>query len=230
MSGKMPHRSSCRTAPRMRACVDNMSVPYAPLSTSMTRAPARASNMAVAAPAQRAPTTIASTFMVLPVRVVRTGSCSSELRCPAPMNTAMHHHDPSVRGDADVDRNTVGEHVEDGRSGHTLLDDAAQLFGGRIARDVKADSDPLVAVSDLVRQSENAQQIDVAFYPRLDGGERHPANRGDVTDASCDAGGQRVQQEFDRRRSAIEANQDRGMVGTVAELRDVSVFAPCPAE
>ena len=41
MVGSTPQRSSCRTAPRMSACVDTMSVPYTPLSTSSTRAPAR---------------------------------------------------------------------------------------------------------------------------------------------------------------------------------------------
>src|SRR4029434_6835533 len=63
MLGRSPQRCSCRTAPRINAWVESVSAAYAPLSTSSTRAPARASNRAVAAPAQRAPTMTASTLM-----------------------------------------------------------------------------------------------------------------------------------------------------------------------
>jgi hypothetical protein len=44
----------------MSACVDSVSVPARPASTSSTRCPARASSIAVAAPAHRPPTTIVS--------------------------------------------------------------------------------------------------------------------------------------------------------------------------
>src|SRR5262249_58937266 len=150
--------------------------------------------------------------------------------CPAPMNTVARSTSPSVSRDADVDRNAVREHIEHRRTGNTLLDDSAQFFGGRIARNLKTDSDPFVAVSNRCRQSEDALEIDVAFNPRLHRGERHPANRGDVADARRNTRGQCMQQEFDRRRSAVESNQDRGMVRAVAELRDVTVFSACAAE
>src|SRR6058998_823414 len=55
-----PHRCSCTTPVRMSAWVDNVSEPEAARSSSATRRPARARSMAVAAPAQRAPTTTTS--------------------------------------------------------------------------------------------------------------------------------------------------------------------------
>jgi hypothetical protein len=44
----------------MSAWVDSVSLPYRPRSTTSTRWPARASSIAVAAPAHRAPTTMTS--------------------------------------------------------------------------------------------------------------------------------------------------------------------------
>ena len=58
--GSTPHRWSCMTPARMRACVDNVSLPRRLRSMTRTRSPARASSRAVAAPATRAPTTTTS--------------------------------------------------------------------------------------------------------------------------------------------------------------------------
>jgi hypothetical protein len=55
-----PHRDSRTTLPRMSAWVDSVSAPYRPRSTSSTRSPRRASSIAVAAPATRAPTMMTS--------------------------------------------------------------------------------------------------------------------------------------------------------------------------
>src|SRR5262245_30148592 len=55
-----PQRESCMTAGRIKACVESVSEPYAWRSTASTRSPASASNIAVAAPAQRTPTIITS--------------------------------------------------------------------------------------------------------------------------------------------------------------------------
>src|SRR4051812_20939378 len=80
MAGNTPQRCSCRTAPRMSACVDIVSEPYWPFSRRITRAPARASNSAVAAPAQRAPTITASTLIIgPPLGHARTGQRTSDL-------------------------------------------------------------------------------------------------------------------------------------------------------
>src|SRR5687767_2263848 len=60
MLGSTPHRCSCMTAPRISAWVESVSLPLAPLSTTRTRAPARASGTAVPAPAHRPPTMMTS--------------------------------------------------------------------------------------------------------------------------------------------------------------------------
>ena len=59
-SSSRPHRDSCTTPPRTRPCVDRVSLGKRDRSTRATSWPARASSIAVAAPAQRAPTTTTS--------------------------------------------------------------------------------------------------------------------------------------------------------------------------
>ena len=55
-----PHRESWRTPARMKPWVETVSVPGRARSTTATRRPARASSMAVPAPATRPPTTTTS--------------------------------------------------------------------------------------------------------------------------------------------------------------------------
>ena len=55
--------------------------------------------------------------------------------------------------------------------------------------------------------------------------KRHAAGRGDVADAGGDARGQSVQEEFDGRRTTILTDEHGGMIGTVAELGLMRVFA-----
>src|SRR4029453_13139184 len=115
-------------APRISACVDVVSEPYTPLSTRSTRAPARASNRAVAAPAQRAPTTTASTFMNVSLRDARADHRPSDL---------IRDH-PCIVSDA-VDKTRVSpalkiqaEHVEPSNRGNPILvhDFAAKIENG----------------------------------------------------------------------------------------------------
>src|SRR5688572_21955034 len=115
-------------APRISACVDVVSEPYTPLSTTSTRAPARASNRAVAAPAQRAPTTTASTFINFSLRNTRAGHRPGDL-------TRNH---PCIVADA-VDKTRVSpalkiqaEHVEPSNWGNPILvhDFAAKIENG----------------------------------------------------------------------------------------------------
>src|SRR5262245_26818769 len=106
----------------MSACVESVSVPYLPLSISSTRAPARASNSAVAAPAQRAPTMTASTFTSHLSSGRGTGTDRLRGTAHREDGRPIHRHPSSDRSsqwnsassDADVDWNAVGEHVEHG--------------------------------------------------------------------------------------------------------------------
>src|SRR5580765_7809934 len=83
--------------------------------------------------------------------------------CPAPMTTVVASGTvPSTSADAEVNRHTVGEHIEHRRARAGLFDDLAQLLGGRVAGNREADADALVAVADLVGQPQEAPQIDVA--------------------------------------------------------------------
>ena len=58
-----PQRASCTTPPRAMPCVDTVSLGKLERSTTATSCPARASSIAVDAPAQRDPTTITSWWL-----------------------------------------------------------------------------------------------------------------------------------------------------------------------
>ena len=81
---------------------------------------------------------------------------------------------------------------------------------GVVAAEHEADADLLVAVADLVRQPEDAEQVDVALDGRLDRVEVHAAGRGDVGDAGGEAGGEGVEQELDRRRGVVPPTSTAG--------------------
>ena len=61
------------------------------------------------------------------------------------------------------DRDMAGQDVEYGRTAAGLIDDLSQLLLGRIAFHHVIDTDRLEAIPDLVRQAEDALQIDIAF-------------------------------------------------------------------
>src|SRR5215208_6409788 len=90
----------------------------------------------------------------------------------------------------DRDRNTVGQHIEHGRAGASLVDDLLELLTRRIAFDFESDADGLEAVPHLVRNAEDALKIDVALDERADLGQLHPAGSGDVSDAGRETGGE----------------------------------------
>src|SRR5262245_17009449 len=62
IAGSTPQRCSSTTAPRISACVESVSAPYTPLSSSSTLPPPRAMSIAVAAPPHRAPAMMTSYF------------------------------------------------------------------------------------------------------------------------------------------------------------------------
>ena len=127
--------------------------------------------------------------------------------------------------DGDVDRDTVGDDVEHRRAGPRLFDDLAQLLGRGVALDLEVDADLLVAVADLVRQSEDAPQVDVTLDRRLDGGQLHAAGGGDVGDARRQTGCQTVEQDLDRGRPLVLADEHLGVVAVVLEVALVAVRA-----
>src|SRR5499427_642654 len=74
----------------------------------------------------------------------------------------------SAGRDVDIDRHAAGQHVIDGRPGHGLLDEPAQLLGRRVAAHPEADPDLLEAVADLVGQAEDPAEVDVSLDPGFD--------------------------------------------------------------
>src|SRR6185312_6900081 len=83
-----------------------------------------------------------------------------------PRRSLASGHDRSL--DADRNRQAVGEAVEHGRAGFRLHDDFFELLGRSVAFDREGNFDALVAVANLVRETEDAAQIDIAFDGRLD--------------------------------------------------------------
>src|SRR5688572_2315779 len=63
----------------------------------------------------------------------------------------------------DCDRDALGDHVEHGGTGACLGDDLGELLGRGVALDVEAQAHALVAVADLVGETEDAAQIHVAL-------------------------------------------------------------------
>src|SRR4029077_7108158 len=131
----------------------------------------------------------------------------------------------STTVDGDVDRDTVGEYVEDRGAVARLLNDLAQLLWRGVARDIEADADTLVAIAHLVRQPQDAAEVDVAFDARLHRRESDPTNGRNVADACCNARREPVQKEFDRGGPAVLPHQHGGMIGVVSKLRLVRVFS-----
>src|SRR5262245_66301883 len=99
----------------------------------------------------------------------------------------------SERLDVYRNRDTLGEHVVDGRASPGLLHQAAQHLRRRVAGDLEADPDALVAVPYLVGQPEDAQQVDVTLHAGPDFLQLHTAGRGDVGQTGGEASGDRVQ-------------------------------------
>ena len=92
-----------------------------------------------------------------------------------------------------------GQDVEDGRTGAGLIDDLSQLLLGRIAFDPVIDTDRLEAIADLVGQTKDALQIDIALDIAFHRMKCDAASRGDIRDARGEARGKRMQHPFDRR-------------------------------
>src|SRR6476646_5673513 len=123
---------------------------------------------------------------------------------------------PSAGVDVDGYGCTVRDDVEHGRSSAGLLDYRAQLLGV-VAAQSKAHPDLLVAVADLVRQPEDAQQVNVALDGRGDLGESDAAGGGDGGDTCGEAGDQGVQQVLGRCRAVVLADQHGRVVGGEGE-------------
>ncbi len=104
-----------------------------------------------------------------------------------------------------------------------LLHDRAQLLRF-VTPEHEADLDVLVAVADLVRQSEDAQQVDVTLDSRGDLREGDAAGCGDVGDACGEAGGEGVQYVLDRRRAVVRPDQHGRVVGVEREWLPVGHF------
>src|SRR6187200_3056678 len=75
---------------------------------------------------------------------------------------------------------SAGDHVVDSGSGPRLLDEVAQLLGGRVALDRETDRDVAVAVGDRGIEPEDAVEVDVAGDGGTDLGEFDPSSGGDV--------------------------------------------------
>jgi len=105
-----------------------------------------------------------------------------------------------------------------------LHHDLLELVGLRVAGDVEGDADRLEPVTHLVREAKDAAQIDVAFDRRLRLAELDAARGGDVGDAGCEAGCDRVQQPFDRRRGGVGPAQDHRVVALAVVRRKVRVL------
>src|SRR5689334_18186347 len=107
----------------------------------------------MARPAWPAPMT-----MVWVRGVVDTGTGSlREIRLgPAASLPAGPSAEGSTGVDRDVDRDAVGQHVEHGRPLAGLLDDGGQLLGV-VAAEAEAHLHLLVAVADVLRQTEEAE-------------------------------------------------------------------------
>src|ERR671910_350671 len=86
-------------------------------------------------------------------------------------------------GDVDVDVCAVGQDVVDGRPAAGLLDDLAKDGVGCVAFDREVDTHLAVAVAHVVRQSEDAVEVDVALDRRLDAVQVDAARGRDVGDA-----------------------------------------------
>jgi len=72
-------------------------------------------------------------------------------------------HAGSAGVDGDRHRHGVGDHVVDRRAGPGLLDELGQLLGGGVALDREAHGDALVAVADLVVETEDGRHRSLAL-------------------------------------------------------------------
>ena len=87
-----------------------------------------------------------------------------------------------------------------------------------------------IASKHLFRQAENAAQVDVALDRRFGLGEPDTARRGDICDASREAGCNGVQQPLDRGRRGVGAAQHHRVIafGTSDRRRfAISLYGGC---
>src|SRR5262249_36948844 len=124
---------------------------------------------------------------------------SKDMRRPLP-GVHVHGH-----------RDTVRDHVEDGRALLRSIDELAQLLRGRVARDPKGDADALEPVAVLVREPERPLDVHVALERGLDLGEMDTASGGHVHERRRQTRGQRMQEELGRIRSRVGAQEDCGL-------------------
>ena len=131
-----------------------------------------------------------------------------------------HDHQPgrvdvlirSGHVDLDVDGHAVGQDVEHGGTLACLLDELLEL-GRLVPAHLEADLDPTKAPAYLVRQPEDAEQVDVTLERRLDLRQRHSPGGCDVGQTRRQAGRQSVKDELDRRHATVTADEHRRMVG-----------------
>ena len=124
----------------------------------------------------------------------------------------------------------VGQHVEHCGPRLRLLDNLPQLLGRRVSLHAEADADLLVPVANLVRETEDPPQVDVAFDGRLDLGQLHAAGGGDVAHAGGDACRDGVEQELHRCGRVILADEHLRVVGVELDVARVAVLAAGAAE
>src|SRR5258708_37388604 len=90
------------------------------------------------------------------------------------LRSAVHGH---------RNRDTVGEDVAHSRTGLRLPDNLGNLLGRCVGLDPEADPDRREAVADLVRQAEDALQVNVALDGTLHRHQGDATRSGDGRDA-----------------------------------------------
>jgi hypothetical protein len=99
-----------------------------------------------------------------------------------------------------------------------------------VAVDGEFDANALIAVADVLRQAQDAAKVHVAFDRGLDAVQLHTSRRGDVRDAGGQAARQRDQQEFNRGRAGVVADEHCRVVGIELEHAHVLMLAAGTAE